>query len=134
MLLFSPAKKATVIVPGFYANKRSTPQKQTAGDGGHPAKALKPPKKQTPSAALIHKVSPGPSSVFNADTILVDDSKDCEDFPSGFEGQQFVKGTFARQLKEIDDELSRFDNMEGIDTNQEVLPPNKSCYANISEI
>lgn len=64
----------------------------------------------------------------------MDDSKDCEDFPSGFEGQQFVKGTFARQLKEIDDELSRFDNMEGIDTNQEVLPPNKSCYANISEI
>nr|POE83652.1 hypothetical protein CFP56_06737 [Quercus suber] len=78
-------------------------------------------------------VSPGPSFVFNADAILVEDSKDCEDFPSGFEGQQPEKGSFAQKLKEIDDELSRFDDMEGIDTNQEVLQFKESCSANISD-
>ena len=41
--LFSPAKKATVIVPGFYAN-RSTSQKQTPGGSGKPVKVQKPPK------------------------------------------------------------------------------------------
>ena len=128
--LFSPAKKATVIVPGFYAN-RSTSQKQTPGGGGKPVKAQKPPEKQTSLAAPLHKVSLGPSFVFNADAILVEDSRDCEDFPLGFEGQQPEKGSFAKQLKEIDDELSRFDDMEGIDTNQEVLPFKKSCFANI---
>ena len=63
----------------------------------------------------------------------MEDSRDCEDFPLGFEGQQPEKGSFAKQLKEIDDELSRFDDMEGIDTNQEVLPFKESCSANIPD-
>ena len=130
--LFNPAKKAIVIVLGFYAN-RSTSQKQTPGGGGKPVKAQKPLEKQTSLVATLHKVSLGPSFVFNADAILVEDSRDCEDFPLGFEGQQHEKGSFAKQLKEIDDELSRFDDMEGIDTNQEVLPFKESCSANISD-
>ena len=52
--LFSSVKKATVIVPGFYAN-RSTSQKQTPGGGGKPVKAQKPPEKQTSLAAPLHK-------------------------------------------------------------------------------
>ena len=61
----------------------------------------------------------------------MEDSRDCEDFPPGFEGQQPEKWSFAKQLKGINDELSRFDDMEGIDTNQEVLPFKESCSANI---
>ena len=117
--LFSPAKKAIVIVPGFYAN-RSTSHKQTPGGSGKPVKVQKPPKKQTSLVAPLHKVSLGPSFVFNVDAILVEDSRDCEDFPLGFEGQQPEKGSFAKQLKEID-------------THQEILLFKESCSANIPD-
>nr|POE48157.1 hypothetical protein CFP56_43970 [Quercus suber] len=45
-----------------------------------------------------------------------------EDFPPGFEGQNFKKGNFTQQLQEIDEELTKFDGMEGIDMNADSLP------------
>ena len=54
--------------------------------------------------------------------ILNNDSKISEDFPPGFEGQNFKKGNFTQQLQEIDEELTKFDGMEGIDMNAESLP------------
>nr|POF00840.1 hypothetical protein CFP56_68087 [Quercus suber] len=55
-------------------------------------------------------------------SILADNSIDCDDFPLGFEGQKFAKGNFTQQLKEIDEESTKFDTMEGIDINLELLP------------
>lgn len=37
-------------------------------------------------------------------------------------GRKFEKGKFTRQLQEIDEELTKFDGMEGIDINAKSLP------------
>lgn len=44
------------------------------------------------------------------------------DFPPGFGGQLEEKGKFTQTLHEIDEELTRFDTMEGIDGNLKTIP------------
>ena len=77
---------------------------------------------QTTLAAQTQEVTTKSSPPIITNPILNNDSKIFEDFPSGFEGQNFKKGNFTQQLQEIDEELAKFDDMEGIDINTESLP------------
>lgn len=57
----------------------------------------------------MHKVTPKFTPPITTNSILADNSMDCDDFPLGFEGKKFAIGNFAQQLKEIDKELTEFD-------------------------
>ena len=70
----------------------------------------------------MHKVTLEFTPPITTNSIMADNSMDCDDFPLGFEGHKSTKGNFARQLKETDEELTKFDTMEGIDINLELLP------------
>nr|POE79028.1 hypothetical protein CFP56_76878 [Quercus suber] len=52
--------------------------------------------------------------------------KDLIDLPRGFRGQLNVEGNFAHNLHDIDVELNKFDAMEGVDGNLEMLPNEES--------
>ena len=59
---------------------------------------------------------------------MVEDSKEDEDIPSGFEDQQFRKGNFECQLEEVDKKLNKFEGMKGIVKEIEVFPNQESCF------
>lgn len=70
----------------------------------------------------MHKVTFEFTPPITTNSILANNSMDCDDFPLGFEGGNFAKGNFAWQLKEIDKESTKFDTMKGIDITLELLP------------
>ena len=72
--------------------------------------------------APVQKVTPVSSPIIITNPISDNNARNCEDFPSDFEGQTAEKGKFARQLQEIDEGLAKFEDMEGIDTNAISLP------------
>lgn len=117
--LFSPAKKSTVVVPGYY-KKRKTVDHKTGS-------AAPPPARQTPESAKTpapptQKVTPDPTPILNENMFSGKESRDCDDVPPGFEGQQTVKGKVAQQLHEIDTELNKFKDMEGVVNILVVIP------------
>ena len=75
-----------------------------------------------PLVVPIRKVTHVSSPIIITNPILDDNSRICEDFPPGFEGQGAEKGKFARQLQEIDEDLAKFEDMEGINTSATSLP------------
>ena len=120
--LFNPIRKSTVVIPSFYKQKKENLHPTTTGGPAPTSTLQNPPVSQTAPAAQTQKVTTKSSPPIITNPILNNDSKIFEDFPSGFEGQNFKKGNFTQQLQEIDEELAKFDDMEGIDINTESLP------------
>ena len=120
--LFNPIRKSTVVVPGFYKQKKENLCPTTTGGSTPTSKSQNPPVSQTAPAAHTQKVTTKSSPPIITNPILNNDSKISEDFPPGFKGRNFKKGNFTQQLQEIDKELAKFDDMEGIDINTESLP------------
>ena len=120
--LFNPIRKSTVVVPGFYKQKKENLRSTTTGGPSPTSTPQNPLVSQTASAAPTQKVTAKFSPPIISNPVLNNDSRISEDFPPGFEGQNFKKGNFTQQLQEIDEELAKFDDMEGIDINTESLP------------
>ena len=124
--LFNPSRRSTVVVPGFYKQKKESSPPTTSGGSVSTPKKQNPPVSQPAPAEHVQKVTPDSSPPIITNLFSNNDSRICEDFPPGFEGQNFKKGNFTRQLQEIDEDLSKFDGMEGIDMGEELLPTQDS--------
>ena len=120
--LFNPIRKSTVVVLGFYKQKKENLRSTTTGGPSPTSTPQNPPVSQTASATPTQKVTAKFSPPIITNPVLNNDSRISEDFPPGFEGQNFKKGNFTQQLQEINEELAKFDDMEGIDINAESLP------------
>ena len=120
--LFSLAKKSIVIVPRFYKQRKGTTSTQTSSGAASTFNPQNPLEKQAPLVVPMHKVTSEFTPPITKNSILANNSMDCDDFPLGFEGEKFAKGNFTWQLKEIDKESTKFDTMKGIDINLELLP------------
>ena len=120
--LFSQTQKSTVVVPGFYKQRRESFH-TTATTGSFPPSKLQNPS-ESPSSpvASTQKVTPVSPPIIITNQVPDDTARICEDFPPGFEGQAAEKGKFARQLQEIDEGLAKFEDMEGINSNEISLP------------
>lgn len=94
--LFSPAKKSTVVVPGFYEQRRETSRTETPGGAAFTFKPQNPPAKQSPPVVPMQKVTPESSFPIIINSILVDNSRGCDDFPLGFE---VYKRKFHKTIK-----------------------------------
>lgn len=79
--LFNLAKKSTVVVPGFCEQRRETSRTETPS--GEPQNPLV---KQSRLVVPMQKVTPESSFPIIINSILVENSRDCDDFPLGFEG------------------------------------------------
>ena len=108
-----------MVVPGFYKKRKMTNRKTGSAT---PPLAQQTPKRAKTPAPPTHKVTLDPMPIFNESLFSGRDSRDCDDVPSGFEGQQTVKGKFAQQLHEIDTELNKFKDMEGVAIIPVVIP------------
>lgn len=94
--IFSPSKKATVVVPSFYAQRKGTDRRYFPGGGGTPSRPSKPPEKQHSPTAPLHNVNPESFTAFTTNSILLEDYRVSEDIPPGFEGQKSAKGIFSQ--------------------------------------
>ena len=120
--LFNPIRKSTVVVPRFYKQKKENLRPTTIGGPAPTSKPQNPLMSRSASAAHTQKVTTESPPPIITNPILNNDSRISEDFPLGFEGQNFKKGNFTQQLQEIDEELTKFDGIEGIDIIAESLP------------
>ena len=128
---FSPTKKATIFVSGFYANRKGGVAKHPQ-EGGPILSSGKPyPVKQkstTPSKVALVP-TPNISTIPKVVEIIEEDT----DVPLGFEEQLRKGASFVMVLNEIDQELTKFDLMEGVDAIQDSIPFQKSSTTQIFE-
>ena len=120
--LFSQTQKSTIVVPGFYKQWKETSHTKATNGSFPTSKPQNLSASPPPPVAPIQKVTPVSSPIIITNPISDNNARNCEDFPSGFEGQTAKKGKFAWQLQEIDEGLAKFEDMEGIDTNAISLP------------
>ena len=84
-----------MVVPGFYKQKKENLRPTTTGGPAPTSTPQNPPVSQTAPAAQTQKLTTKSSLPIITNPILNNDSRIFEDFPPGFEGQNFKKGNFT---------------------------------------
>lgn len=124
--LFNQIRKSTTVVPGFYQQRKDSKGSKDYENANHTNNQQAA---MTENGALVNplqKVIPDSSLLIIANSISHPISGDLNDFPPGFGVQLEEKGNFAQTLHEIDEKLTKFDAMEGVDGNLEDLPNKES--------
>lgn len=89
--LFNPTRKSRVVVMGFYKQKKENSRTTTTGGSAPMPKSQNSPVSHSIPVVPMQKVTPITLPPIITNPNLNDDSRICEDFPLGFEGQKFEK-------------------------------------------